>query len=505
MLAHNFIRKSIMNVDDILQDNVPEKIYSSVLFTLVNLPYRDKSIDIEDIEIDGIMYKCYKNRYDFTNGKMIIIKIASTQFVPFGIYARKIMNFLIAEFTYKKNYPHIYEDNISKRMITLGKKPIDFVEKICGTRKVGSNTRVSILKQLEAILNCYMAIATGYRQVDRRNDELFADKHQFALIEATNANQLINHRFDVTNNWQEEIYVSDDLAKILSQHIMPLDKDVYLKITSPMELDVYQYFTYQNYNSVQRGIDKLQYSWEESMSLFGRGYAKTSQGLSDFRRDFRKIMTSLQSKVNLALSAPLDSKYITFLPSSELLIENKKPMTKSMDELKYEPYKNLFNDSQSVDISSEWQKFINLFNLTNKFDNNAIKTIQSYFNKNADITRKTIKYVLEQATKNPSAFVKKALAGNWAVKYDEFNQRCYKWQNDYDLLNSQERQKLQLLATKACDFLYSRHKPEEFSLKPLVLIYMRFFYHNHDINALLADLDGSKYKKYFKNHHELIE
>ena len=515
MLAHNFTRKPPMNVDDILQDAIPEKIYSSVLFTLVNLPYRDNSIDIESIDIDGVTYKCYKNRYDFANGKLLIIKIASQQFVPFGIYARKIMNFLIAEFSYKKNFPSVYDNDVSRRMINLGKKPIDFIEKICGKRNSGSSSAKSILKQLEAILNCHMAIATGYKQINPQYDEVFAEKCQFALID-TGSNQLVNHKFDVVNNWQEEVYISGDLAKILSQHIMPLDKDIYLKITSPLELDVYQYFTYQNYNNVQKGVEEIRYNWDEIMRIFGRGYAKDSKGIGNFRRDFRISILALELKVNLGLSAPIDSKYITFLPSANLLLDNKKLITKSMDDLKYGPYEDMFktfsSDKQNIERSSkldvtppsDWMSFARMFNLVHKFDSNSINLIKTYFDKDADNTRKTVKYVLEQATKNPSAFVKKALAGNWAVKYEEFNQKLSKWKNDYQLLNDKEVQKLSQSASSACSFLQSKYHPEEFSQQILALIYMRASAVG-DVDTLLVELDGSKYKQYFKRHFELLD
>ena len=33
MLARNFNRNSNMNVSDVIHDNVPDKIYSSILFT----------------------------------------------------------------------------------------------------------------------------------------------------------------------------------------------------------------------------------------------------------------------------------------------------------------------------------------------------------------------------------------------------------------------------------------------------------------------------------------
>ena len=193
MLALNFNRKSNMNVSDVLQDNVQDKIYSSILFTLVNLPYRDKSIDIESIFIENQEYKCYKNHYRFKNGHMTIIKVASLEFVPYGIYARKIINYLLAEFAYKIGLPHIY-DTMACRMINLGKTPLDFIEKLCGSRKIGSNTRKSILQQLQAILNCHMAVATGYKQMNFKDDEALAtDKFQFAFIESDDE-QLVNHK-----------------------------------------------------------------------------------------------------------------------------------------------------------------------------------------------------------------------------------------------------------------------------------------------------------------------
>ena len=300
MLARNFNRKSNMNVSDVLQDNIQDKVYTSILFTLVNLPYRDNSIDIEKIIIEIQEYQCYKNHYRFDNGHMTIIKVASLEFVPYGIYARKIINFLLREFAYKMKLSHIY-DETARRMISLGKKPIDFIEKLCGKRNIGSNTRKAILMQLQAILNCHMAIATGYKQMSIKDDEALAsEQFQFAFIESHDE-QLINHKFDVFNNWQEAIYMSADLANILSQHVMPLDMLVYNQITSPMELDMYQYYTYQNYNCFKKGADLIRYDYDEVQKLFGRGYAKTSRGMAYFKKDFRKNLESLQQKVNLQI------------------------------------------------------------------------------------------------------------------------------------------------------------------------------------------------------------
>lgn len=211
--------------------NVSDKIYSSILFTFLNLPYRNNSIDIELFTTGNQEYKSYTHHYRFDNGTMMIIKVISTDFIPYGIYARKIINklfnYLIAEFAYKIGMPEIYNEK-ARRMINLGKNPVDFIKKLTWSRKVGSDTRKSILMQSQGLLNCYMAVATCYKQISANDDAVFLtdkDKLQFAFVESHNEHS-INHKFDVFNNWQEEIYLSQDLANVFPQRIMPLDRAI---------------------------------------------------------------------------------------------------------------------------------------------------------------------------------------------------------------------------------------------------------------------------------------
>lgn len=496
-----------MNVSDILQDDFTDKIYSSILFTLVNLPYRDNSIDLEDIIVGGQTLKCYQNHYRFKNGQMVIIKIASAGLVPYGIYARKIINFLIAEFTYKKNYPSMYTTEMSRRMVNLGKKPLDFVQKICGTRNPGTRKKI-ILTQLEAILNCNMAIATGYKQINPKDDEILAsEKYQFALIES-NDEQLVNHKFDVFNNWQEEIYISRDLADRLSRYIMPLDNNVYSKISSPMELDMYQYFAYQSYYASKNGITEARYNWDDLANLFGRGYAKNSMGLANFRHDFRKNLEELQSKVNLGISAPSDTKYITFAPVISLIENNNPDDFNSLDDSK--PYQSLLkefsdNDRELLASQDGWQLFLKKYDLFGKFDNNAIKVIKEHYFKDAVYTEKTIKYVLLQNVRNTSAYAKTALDKKWIKKYEEFMQRFEKWKSAFLSLSEAESNKYKRCADEAYTLLRQRYAPEDFSEEILTLIYTSYF-KLLDFEAFLKELDGSKYKTLFQRHFdELIQ
>ena len=508
MLARNFNRKSNMNVRDVLQDNVQDKIFTSILFTLVNLPYRDNSIDIEKLIIENQEYQCYKNHYRFDNGHMTIIKVASLAFVPYGIYARKIINFLLREFAYKMSLPHIYDEN-SRRMINLGKKPLDFIEKICGKRNVGK-TRNLILTQLQAILNCHMAIATGYKQMNIKDDEALAnDKFQFAFIESYDE-QLINHKFDVFNNWQEEIFMSADLAKILSQHVMPLDILVYNQITSPMELDMYQYYTYQNYNCFKKGADLIKYDYEEIQKLFGRGYAKTSRGIADFKKDFRKNLESLQKKVNLQISAPINSKYITFVPQKPVML-TRSTSAKSWNELEYESYKDIIKDLPVIGEShkklsntsdNDWQNFNLKYNLKSKFDANAIKQIKQYFEKNSVETSRAVEYTLSKTSRNPSAYVVKALSDSWIKKSDEFNKKITEWQQIYKNLNKQEMADINVKANKALDFFKDRYSPEQFSISVIAAIFAKL-QQCRDISLLANEIKGSRYQELVVRHLDL--
>ena len=508
MLARNFNRKANMNVSDVLHDNVPDKIYSSILFTLVNLPYKANSIDIEPIFIDGLEYKSYKNHYRFNNGTMTIIKIASTEFVPYGIYARKIINFLIGEFSYKYTLPHIYNCGQSKRMVKLGKKPVDFIEKICVTRKVGSNTRKIILQQLQAILNCRMAVATGYKQINPKDDEIFAsDKYQCALIESDN-DQLINHKFDVFNNWQEEIYISDDLADMFSRKIMPLDRDVYMQITSPMELDIFQYFTYQCYlNSSKDNNRDCPMMWDEVFKVFGRGYSNTSTGLAHFRADFRKNTVSLMQKTNLAICAPLDAKYITFRPQvPNIKIKRSIGYSEASDDI-YESLKPELDNFSKLESNLEdknWDSFLERYNILKQYDKSAVTIIKRYFELNAEQTKKTINYVNTQKIRNPSAYLVAALNEKWMELNDSFKKRLDSWQIIYDKLTAEQKRKIDTIVSSIMPKLRDKWSPEQIDGRILTLIYARYFTTYKNSDTLLQELTGSRYQTYFMQSLDLF-
>lgn len=513
MLARNFTRKSSMNVSDVLHDNVPEKIYSSIIFTLVNLPYKANSIDIEPIFIDNMEYKSYKNHYRFDNGTMTIIKIASTEFVPYGIYARKIINFLISEFSYKYSLSNIYDCDQSRRMVKLGKKPIDFIEKICGTRKVGSNTRKVVLQQLQAILNCRMAVATGYKQINPKDDEIFAsDKYQFALIESDNE-QLVNHKFDVFNNWQEEIYISGDLADMLSRKIMPIDRDVYMQITSPMELDIFQYFTYQSYlNSNKDNNRDCPMMWDDVFSVFGRGYASTSVGIAGFRRDFRKNALSLTQKTNLTISAPLEAKYITFRPqvpnttikhaigfseaSDDGMYESLKPALDKLPKIESKINKNNLNDQS-------WDIFVEKNNLLKQYDKSAVTIIKRYFELDAEQTKKTIEYTKTQKVRNPSAYLVAALNDKWMQLNESFKKRLDSWQIIYDKLTGEQKRKIDSAVSSAMPKLRDKWLQENIDSRTLTLIYARYIFDDNS-DTLLQELIGSRYQTYFMRDRSLF-
>lgn len=501
-----------MNVKDVLDDSVTalasDKVYSSILFNLVNLPYKANSLDINSIIIDGMEFKYYENHYRFDSGEMIIIKIASNEFIPYGIYARKIINFLIAEFTYKKNLPHIYHGNLN-RLVKLGKKPVDFIEKIAGTRKVGSNTRNSIFQQLQAVLNCRMAIATGYKQIRPDDDEVLAqDRYQFALIESP-SEQLVNHKFNVYEDWQEEIFISADLAKILSSKIIPLDKAIYDQITSPMELDLFHYFQYQGFINLKKGVNEVDYTWDELFKLFGRGYASGSKGLSNFRIDFRKSLNELQGKVCLQIIAPLDSKYITFKPDPAIMISNKSISKKRWAEVEHESYKPLLEDLttlQSTAVDNHkvilWDEFFSSNNLSSRFDKSAVKVIKRFFELDIEFTMKTIEYVLSVTPRNPSAYVTEALNNDWVKKSDAFFSRI----NDFRKKSATMSKKLVLAARKnastAHEILKRRYLQEDFDPNILEIIYLKLDTLENR-SEIIKWLDGSKYQAIFYQNEQL--
>lgn len=481
-----------------IKGNVLEKTYSSVIFTLVNLPYKFNSIDVEDIIINNVIYKCYSNHYRFDNGTMIIIKIASRDFVPYGIFARKIINFLINEFTYKIKYQEFSEKS-DCRLINLGNKPVDFIEKITGRRKVGSDTRKTILRQLESILNCNMAVATGYKQSKPENDELFAnEKYQFAFIEQND--EIINHKFDVFTNWQKEIYISEDLLEILSKHIMPINPEIYNNINSPMELDIYQYYSYQEYN--YQNTQEINYSFEEVFKLFGRGYKKDIFGIAHFRADFRKNLEVLKLKVGLQIEASLNSKYITFIPRfkmNKILNKNEKKINKWSD-IEYKIYKPILDD---IYLDNDWNLFVVKYKINHFFDKSAIFIIKKYFYQDQQRTVDVIKFVFTQKPFNINAFVIKALSSEWLENQKNFEIKLKQWELLFNEDTVENQNIAKQLAHNTISYFISRYPDENFCINIITLIHHRYNQiYNKDI--LLEDLKGSKYQMYCRRHSELL-
>ena len=72
-----------------------------------------------------------------------------------------------------------------------------------------------------------------------------------------------------------------------------MDLSIYSGISSAMQLDMYQYFLYENWLLSRDDNNLKDYNFESLREMFGGGYNKTSQGKADFKRQFKKSLNCL--------------------------------------------------------------------------------------------------------------------------------------------------------------------------------------------------------------------
>ena len=246
--------------------------------------------------------------------------------------------------------------------------------------------------------------------------------------------------------------------------------------------------------------------------MFLDGGMQKIVGLGNFKRDFRKNITSLMQKTNLAISAPLDAKYISFRPqaptttikraigfseaSDNDVYESLKPTLDLLPKIQSKINKNNFEDQN-------WDNFVVQYDLLRKFDKSAIATIKKYFELDAEQTKKTIEYAHTQKPRNMSAYLVAALNDKWMQLNESFKKRLDSWQVIYDKLTSEQKRRIDSAVSSVAPKLRDKWSPEQIDGRVLTLIFSRYLVEeNRDI--LLQELGGSRYQVYFMRDFDLI-
>jgi len=214
-------------------------------------------------------------------------------------------------------YPRRFFSHLCKSVISTRKK-----NKIIKLPRSKSQFHKEILKinyacckketdainlQLKALVNCNLTI-----DYSNPND---ASRLPYSAIQFFAGDCSFLH--DDNQEWKTEITLSDEMFELIKNNSVPISEHAVNTFTSARKLDLYNYFSYQNYNLYQKSLNHV-YDVDVLKYLFGGAIEQTSH----FRRVFKKILTDLKDISTLDI-AKKGRYYYALTSNSESLLKKK--------------------------------------------------------------------------------------------------------------------------------------------------------------------------------------
>lgn len=183
------------------------------------------------------------------------------------------------------------------------------MREVLGVNYVPSQNDIeTINQQLKAFVNCLVSFHfSNSNDKARKNRDcipFFIGSHDF----------LWNDELP----WQNTLLLSDDIFELIKTSAVPISEHALSSFKSSIKLDLFNYFTYQNYNLYLKNINTRFYV-PELHYLFGSG---TSE-LIDFRKIFRKILNEIR-KISHLKFEEMEKDNVLLLSNEESLLKKHK-------------------------------------------------------------------------------------------------------------------------------------------------------------------------------------
>lgn len=206
--------------------------------------------------------------------------------LPSGIYPRRFFSWICQSIIKKRS---------TTATIKLPKSRSEFIKTVLNVNyDCGTEDKKLINQQLKSFTKCKITIIFSNPNSGARKD-----RNQITILDGD-----YSWLFDEDQPWQNKITISDEMFHLISRSRVPISEHAVTTFTNTRKLDVFNYFTYQNYNLY---IKKLNYHFEidKLFQLFGGGIAH----IYEFRRTFNKIIADITSCSNLEIKATGKHKY----------------------------------------------------------------------------------------------------------------------------------------------------------------------------------------------------
>ncbi len=228
--------------------------------------------------------------------------------LPCGIYPRRLFSYLCSQIVVTKS---------KTPTIELPRTKSQFIKEILKINYACSKKENLIIEaQLRAFCECLVSI-----QYSNPNDSGRKPQESIAFVEGD-----CSFLWDNTQKWQRQINLSLEMLELIHHSSVPISAKANAEFDNSRKLDLFNYFSYQNYNLY---VKKLDHSFElESLhNQFGSGIS----GINSFRRVLNKILIDFKSMSCLEIIAK-NKHYYKLLSNEESLL--KKQSRRKTNEIK---------------------------------------------------------------------------------------------------------------------------------------------------------------------------
>ena len=206
--------------------------------------------------------------------------------VPCGIYPRRLFSAL-CKFIVSTKY--------KSATIKLPSNKNKFIKEILKINYVcGKKDTQLINEQLKAFANCEISI-----QYSNPNETTRQPRNSIKFF-ADDCSWL----YDDVKSWQSEITLSQNMFNLIKHTRVPISAHAVDTFTSSRKLDIFNYFSYQNYNLYQKQLNHL-FEIDNLFYLFGGEI----QNIKDFKRSLSKVIKDLAEVSYLDLHIQLKNYY----------------------------------------------------------------------------------------------------------------------------------------------------------------------------------------------------
>ena len=226
--------------------------------------------------------------------------------------------------------------------IKIPKNKLNFLKEFLNINYIcGKNDTKLINSQLKAFNECQLSI-----NYSNPNDKSRKQRESIKFF-AEDCSWL----YDETQDWQGEIKLSEEMFDLIKSTAVPVSLLAATTFTNARKLDIFNYFTYQNYNLHLKQMDHY-FALTDLYNLFGCGISS----INEFRRVFKRIMADLKQVANLELVAVGKHGYKLLSNANSLLKVKSRRKTNEIKDKKLvinEDFKQkLEKDYSAIDIEA---------------------------------------------------------------------------------------------------------------------------------------------------------